>query len=373
MIDCEVESWVRKVDLSTGDEVPDMEWRRTMPDNLGSEENEHFHSFINFVKFPISSLDITDYVEGQRIVKRPSSKEIVAHLLSNISDLDFNQVGNLALISLALCEDPDLITAVPKEAPVDLFVWCISQFADSHTPLTARLWRDRLFHPPPLENREDLQLTLLLLEYFTSLWNDDNVSPFSGDEFETVFALAFCTKRGGVNRLAHLVLKQIKPTIIQSQAAALVFRRMLPYCAMSDPNGRNFALNTLEEIICQIGRLPSCASTWVSLHPYCVAASNNLLVDLKQRGLMTSQMKALIRQLMKTNKSLSKGNIKLSDWTRMELPRSLWRVQFPPPEEEIKSCNANCEQILSTMESKRRTLIPIIFCLIVLYAAYWIS
>jgi predicted nucleic acid-binding Zn ribbon protein len=93
-------------------------------------------------------------------------------------------------------------------------------------------------------------------------------------------------------------------------------------------------------------------------------------VDIQRKGQFTAQMKALIRQLMNMNKRLKKGKIKLADDVKWSLPRSLWRVDFPPPSAEIQTCNETCEKILKSVESKRPILLFILPVLLLVYVLY---
>jgi predicted nucleic acid-binding Zn ribbon protein len=87
---------------------------------------------------------------------------------------------------------------------------------------------------------------------------------------------------------------------------------------------------------------------------------------------MTAQMKSLIKQLINMNKRLNKGKIKLAEDVKRSLPRSLWRVDFPPPREEIRICNESCKKILQSIESKRPILVLILPVLLILYILYMI-
>jgi hypothetical protein len=81
-------------------------------------------------------------------------------------------------------------------------------------------------------------------------------------------------------------------------------------------------------------------------------------------------MKPLIKQLINMNKRLLKGKIKLTDDVRRALPRSLWSVEFPPPQNEIVECTATCRKLLASIESKRSILLPILVVFVVMYAIY---
>jgi hypothetical protein len=70
------------------------------------------------------------------------------------------------------------------------------------------------------------------------------------------------------------------------------------------------------------------------------------------------------------NKRLLKGKIKLTEDVKKALPRCLWRVEFPPPRDEIVSCNATCGKILGSIESKRLILLTFVIIFVVMYLLY---
>ena len=81
-----------------------------------------------------------------------------------------------------------------------------------------------------------------------------------------IFALAYTSSRSLTPHLASFVFPHLIPLITPSAAAHLVFRRMLPYCAMENAKGRKVALSILVTIITNHERFPSSVSTWISLH-----------------------------------------------------------------------------------------------------------
>jgi hypothetical protein len=354
-------------------DLPDMEWTSELPadTNLSSTDNFLFHSFNSFIHFPLSNLSF-----GARIDAEKLSPDLLSQrakpILSSISSLQFSAIASWALLALALPGCPDLLSLIPRDAPVIPRVWCLAQCIDQDRALVLSQWRDSLFHPPPYKNRVDCQAVLLLLECCVrhSLPGEDIVPPFRSDEFETVFCLAYASKGSSVRTVARWILPELVPLIAQSNAAHLVFRRILPYCAMEDREGHDMAMHIAEEVIGHQLKFPSCVSTWMTMHPFCLAASNNLLVDLQKRGLLTAQMKPLIKQLINMNRRLLKKKIKLTEDVRRALPRSLWNVQFPPPEREITECTATCRKLLASIESKRSVLLTLLVAFVVMYAIY---
>ena len=81
-------------------------------------------------------------------------------------------------------------------------------------------------------------------------------------------------------------------------------------------------------------------------------------------------MKSLLRHLLKINNLLKKNQIKLSEETKLQLPRSLWRLDFPPPLTDIISCDETCKNILNDFESKWSTIFPIFLLIIIIYLLY---
>ena len=81
-------------------------------------------------------------------------------------------------------------------------------------------------------------------------------------------------------------------------------------------------------------------------------------------------MKALLRHIQIINKRMLKGKIVMTDDIRNSLPRSLWRVEFPPPKQEIEICIETCRKISKSIESKRSLLIPMSLIFFVIYIMY---
>jgi len=81
-------------------------------------------------------------------------------------------------------------------------------------------------------------------------------------------------------------------------------------------------------------------------------------------------MKSLLRQLLNINKLLKRGDIKLPEETRHRLPRSLWRISFPPPIHDVETCNETCKSILHDFDSKWSLIVPVLILLFIIYALY---
>ena len=347
-----------------------MDWTSNITEEMPDLENLHFQSFRSFAEFPTNVFGLDIIVEAKMLVRTDPFRDRAKDYLTNLSQFSFSDVAGCGLVSLALRDDVSLLTLVPNESPIIPLVWCLANCVEDHVDTVMRIWHERLFHPPPVRDRVDCQAVLLLLEFCMTRLEPTQIPPFTSDEYETVFALAYCSKQTGVSKLASFILPQLTPFIVDSQAAHLLFRRMLPYCAMENKHGRKVALQVIEEIVGHHMRFPSTISTWITMHPFCVAASNNLLVDMQSKGLITSQMKNLIRQLEKMNKRLLKGKIRLSDDVKRALPRSLWRVEFPPPRQEVMVCSDTCKKMYKSIESKQSILVPVILLFAVIYVIY---
>lgn len=76
-------------------------------------------------------------------------------------------------------------------------------------------------------------------------------------------------------------------------------------------------------------------------------------------------MESLIKNFLLINKKVLKGKIKLTDETQKIIPRSLWRVKFPPPKEDILTCNGSCKKILMSIKS-RRSITLLMFVIIII-------
>lgn len=354
--------------IPTGcEEGPNMSWAAEVTDDISSVENPHFQAFRDFVYFPGSILPLDILVEAKMMIDKQVLNERAKIVLENLSEFNFSEVDKCFLLACALAHDSTLLQYIPKDAPVLNIVWCLAQCVDADVKSVMEIWHKYLFHPPPIADRVACQAVLLLLEFCMTRVEPTAVPLFTSDEYETVFALAYCSQRSQVRKLASFILPQLSPLIIESKAAHLLFRRMLPYCAMTDKAGRRFATQVIAEILSDHTRFPSIVSTWITMHPFCVTASNNLLVDLQQKGLITTQMKNLIRQLMSMNKRVTKGKIKMTEDVKMSLPRSLWRVNFPPPLDEVKACEDTCRKISKSIESKRSVLWPVLMLFVVIY------
>lgn len=91
---------------------------------------------------------------------------------------------------------------------------------------------------------------------------------------------------------------------------------------------------------------------------------------MKRHGLITNQMKMLIKHIRSMNKLLLKGQIKMTDDIKRALPRALRAVEFPPPMEYVIICDDTCKKISKSFESKRSLLFPIVILLFTLYILY---
>ena len=337
---------------------------------ISEDLSDHIASFHDWTHFPLESIRPEIIEKAKSLTATDEFQTIARNHLANLSDLSFDDLPSCTLLSLALRENSSLLKSIPPQAPVTPLVWCLSKCIETDVNEVVRIWREQLFHPPPIKNRADLQAVLFLLDLCVDHLNPGDIPPFTSDEYETIFALAYCPNKAGVSTLASFILPRLTPFIVDSQAAHLLFRRMLPYCAMENKHGRKVALEVAEDVVGHDDRFPSTVSTWITMHPFCVAASNNLLVDMQNKGLITSQMKNLIQQLEKMNKRLLKGKIKLREEVKQALPRSLWRVDFPPPRQEVMVCNDTCKKIRKSIQSRGLILIPIVFLVILLCGLY---
>jgi hypothetical protein len=239
-----------------------MEWTSELPDDtkLSVMDNFLFQSFNSFIHFPIANLSFGARLDAEKLQSSDSLTHRARSILSSLSSLSWSDIANWALLALTLPTCPDLLTCIPRDAPVIAHVWCLAQCIDQHRSIVLARWRASLFHPPPYENRVDCQAVLLLLEFCVrhSLPGEDVIPPFTSDEFETVFSLAYCSCHSKVRTLARWILPELVPLIAQSNAAHLVFRRILPYCAMENKQGHDMAMHIAEEVIGHQLRFPSC-------------------------------------------------------------------------------------------------------------------
>jgi hypothetical protein len=246
-------------------EPPDFEWTSEITET-SRIENYHFASFHNFAAFPLANLGPTLSFEAELLSSDDSIVHRAQSIIQTIGNLAWDQISDMALLSWALHRHPDLLRHIPADSPIVTVVWCLAQCVHVDPDLVMAIWRERLFHPPPVAERIECQAVLLLLESCVRGFQPGDIPPFSSDEFETVFCLAYCSSRSLVPRLASWVLPQLIPLIVQSRAAHLVFRRILPYCVLQTKEGRRVATQVCEEIIGDHVRFPSCVSTWITMH-----------------------------------------------------------------------------------------------------------
>jgi hypothetical protein len=262
----DLNSWLASVRGIYRDESPNLDWTTELPPETPGIECLHFHSFRAFACWPMINIAGDTELEGKMMIDTDPFQSLAKSLLSSLPMFDITDIGGLAVMALALGNDATLLSSIPKETPALLTSWCAAQCVSVDPRAVMSIWRGHLFHPPPMTNRVALQASLLLLDFCISTFQPSSIPPFTSDEFETVFCLAYCSKRSEAPRLAGLVLRHLCPLIVESGAAHLLFRRMLPYCAMEDHRGRKVALQTVEEVIGHHMRFPSCVSTWITMH-----------------------------------------------------------------------------------------------------------
>ena len=257
---------------SFGDQIlsPDIKWMEELDSDASNIENSHFLSFQQFLQFPFNNLSLEASISNKFSSDQENLIIKARNILHNLKSLDIFQPETYQLfyqLSLALAIDPKIALELPEDSSQYVVkCWVIGQTISTNLSLAFRLWRDQLFHPPPFSDRVSLQAVLLLLDTLVAHYEPTNLPPITSDEFEIIFALAYTSSRSLSPTLASFVLPHVIPLIVQSAAAHLVFRRMLPYCAMEDPKGRKVALSILVNIITNHERFPSSVSTWISLH-----------------------------------------------------------------------------------------------------------
>ncbi|OHT02292.1 hypothetical protein TRFO_30615 [Tritrichomonas foetus] len=262
----DIDSWLSGVTTLCDETEPDMMWCDPIPENAEDFEDILLSSFRSFTDFPSSFLSIDLVVEAKLLSDDPNFKERAISTLQNLNRIYFGNISELALLSFALSKDSSLLSYIPPDSPIPLVVWCLSQCIDIDVKTVMQYIHSNLLHPPPFTNQTDCQAVLLLLHLCINQFEPENKPPFTSDEFEIIFCLAYCSKRSQVKSLAASLLPHMTPLITQSSAAHLLFRRMLPYCAMEDRDGQKMALTVIEDIISTHSRFLTCLSTWVSLH-----------------------------------------------------------------------------------------------------------
>ncbi|EAY22855.1 hypothetical protein TVAG_076020 [Trichomonas vaginalis G3] len=370
MIVDDPDTWIHNVSTEYKDAIPDMRWQREYIAGVTDIESDYIGSFDTFLNFPLNLLSVDELVKAKLYSKTADYQSRAFGILMNIENLDFTNIDSLFVLSLALRSNSKLFNEIKAMPSFDIYLWLIGQIMENDPVLAATLWNDKLMIPQYYKDRVKLQGIILLLEPLCKSWSDIEIPSLDSDKYETIFAFAYGNAPVDIKNLCQFILPRLIPHIAESNASHLYFRRMLPYCVMENRKGRKCAFKILEEILGHHTHFPSCVSTWISMHPYCVAASNNLLVDIERKGIMTTQLKPLLRQLIRINKLLQSGKITLTQETKMELPRSLWRVEFPPPEEEVKICTNTCKLVLKTYQSKWLTVLPALIILIVSYILY---
>lgn len=261
----DIESWLSGIAALQEDAKPDMLWSQEIPELSSNFEQIIFSSFLSFVEFPSLYIPLDLQIEA-RFIENPFFEKRAKLLLHQLNSLDSSQIGEFAILSIALKQNPSLMSKISNTASNLKIVWCLSQCAESEPLKVLQYWSQFLFHPPPISNRIECQAVLLLLNLCISKLEPDIKPPITSDDFEVVFCLAYCLPESEVKALSHSIIPQIALLLIESNAAHLLFRRMLPYCSMSNKQGRKMALKITETILSHHERFLSCITTWVSLH-----------------------------------------------------------------------------------------------------------
>lgn len=352
--------------------IPNMTWESSPRAKIRDESHQIFISFKEFISFPINQFQQDTIEKAQNLLGNAPFED----LFPADKEFEISDLPTSLLISLHLQKDGMLLEKIPENMQPVKYVWCLSQCLENNPTDVMLLCRKRLLHPIPFDDFMSSHAIMLLLNKLLDHFQPSDLPPFTSDEFEVIFTLAYCADENDLHFLARFIVKKMLPLINSSRAAHLLFRRMLPYCSMDKYKGRKYALYSIETMLEDQERFPSIASTWISLHPYCVASSNNVLVYLQRKGLVTYPMKSLIKQLQYMNSKLKKGKIKLPDETRMSLPRSLWRVPFPPPRSDIDICNDTCKKISKTLSSGKamvRNIIIVVFLIALLFYSVYLN
>lgn len=272
----DIDSWLIAVAALCENKVPDKMWENPLPDNAENFEDQYYQSFKTFVEYSTSLS--TDLVVEVNILKyNPYFEERAKSILRNINKLSFSNTSELWLLSYALSKNPTLLSRIEiNENNYVIIIWCLAQCVDSDINYVLSFFHEKLFDKPPVSNQVNCHAFLLLLHFLLTKLDisDDDQPPFSTDEFEVIFCLAFCSKRSQAKALAASIVPLMANFISQTNASHLLFRRMLPYCAMVNRDGQKMALAIIESIVSNYERFLSCMSTWISLHRmYFLAAS----------------------------------------------------------------------------------------------------
>lgn len=217
-------------------------------------------SFHKFIDFPVQTDGISAASDG--------CSERCLNVIDDLDSTDFEQTDDFYVLSAALRENPMLMLEVDKKADIKKIVWCLGQCIKSGkdgVDFAIEYIQKNLLHPINLEF-DFCNCMLLIMNLCLDFYEMNEFPPFTSDEVEVVFCLAFCQNTINVNSLAALVVEKMARFASESSAAHLLFRRLLPYCSMESENGRNFALTYIEEIFSNHKHFLSCISTWISLH-----------------------------------------------------------------------------------------------------------
>lgn len=368
-----IDEWILFVDSLVI--KPELKWIESIPEDEDIYENSHFHYFHEFINFPINSLEYDTLIDVNILESTPEFQTYSEkYLKDNIKKVTFDKSGFFALASFILRKNPKLIEVIQmNEINFTIYIWCLSQIVDKSLGYVLEILNEKLLKIEQMTSTERVNGILLLLQVCLSKYNINSKPPITSDKFELIYAMSYSDSIKEYNKISSFLLPHIVPLISESSAAHLLFRRILPYCSCPNDKARKTAFEVLEQILAHHTNVPSIISTWLSLHPFCVPASNNLLVNLERKGLITSQMKVLIRQLIYINSLIRKNQIILNDKIRGDLPRSLWKAPFPPPESEIDECNKNCQLLLASFSSKRLTMFYALLLFVFVYVFYLFS
>lgn len=267
----DISSWQFATAASCEGIEPDKMWSEPLPDNSVNFEQLYYSSFQKFIEYPTSSLPLDIRVEAQLLTKNPCFKERAISILQQLNKINLNSISQLSLLSYALSNDSSLLRYIQFEnSPYLIIIWCLSQCVDNDIQSVITYINEKLFDKNnlPISDQVDCYAFLLLIQL--CLQKIETISfnkiPFPTDKFEVVFCLAYCSKRSQAKALAASIVPQMASSISQSNAAHLLFRRMLPYCSMENKDGQKRALAIIESIISDYERFLPCISTWISLH-----------------------------------------------------------------------------------------------------------
>lgn len=247
---------------------PDLRWMEPLLEDISNIENTYFLSFQQFLQFPIYDIEnsLVTILNNEWNDIAEKAREII----KNINKLSFEDpkcFSAFLTLSKGLEIEPTIALEMTEEkVNIPIKAWIIGQIPSTKLPFAFRLWREHIFIQSYVKERIPCHAALLLLDSLVTKCQQTKVPPFRSDEFELVFALAYCSSRSPAPKLASFVLPHLVPLIAPSISANLLFRRILPYCAMENKKGQKVALSILEEIITNHDRFPSCVSTWISLH-----------------------------------------------------------------------------------------------------------